>query len=418
MNLLKIMKLSLNMLLHSKLRSWLTILGIFIGVAAVVAIISIGLSLQASVNNQISGLGQDLITISSGSSRAFGFGGGGGAVRATTVKQLSDKDLNALKLVPGIKEINADVSGRATVARGTENTSLSVQGDNPSVFKDFIMVDLASGRYLNTGDSRVVVIGYSVANTVFTKPVVVGDTLELNNKAFKVVGILVDSSGVGGSNSGVYITTKDARDVLNNTLTLTSDEYSSIVVKVTDVNNVATVSSNIETALQNSHHVTKAKEDFSIQTAEALQSRFSSVTSALTLFLGLIAAVSLLVGSIGVANTMFTSVLEKTRDIGVMKAIGAKNSDILLIFLFNSGMLGLVGGILGVIFGALIIYALPSFGLSLGFGFGGRGGLTTVVSLPLLVFSIVFSVAIGMISGAIPAYRASKLKPVEALRYE
>jgi putative ABC transport system permease protein len=418
MNPLKIMKLSLNMLMHSKLRSWLTILGIFIGVAAVVAIISIGNSLQASVNNQISGLGQDLITISSGSSRAFGFGGEGGGRASSTVHQLSDKDLNALKLVPGIKAVNSIVSGRATISYQTENTSLSIQGYDPSVFKGFIMTDLALGRYLNTGDTRVAVIGDRVANTIFSRPVGVGSTIELNSKPFKVVGILVPITGFGGSDSGIYIPTKDARDVLNNTLTLSPTEYSSIVVKVTDPNNIAIVSTNVENALINSHHVTKNKEDFSITTAQALQQRFSTVTSALTLFLGVIAAVSLLVGGIGVANTMFTSVLEKTRDIGVMKAIGAKNSDIMFIFLFNSGMLGLVGGVLGTLFGVLITYALPYFGVSLGFGPGSRGGLTTVIDLPLLIFSIVFSIAIGMISGAIPAYRASKLKPVEALRYE
>ncbi|MCX6706992.1 MAG: FtsX-like permease family protein, partial [Candidatus Woesearchaeota archaeon] len=158
-------------------------------------------------------------------------------------------------------------------------------------------------------------------------------------------------------------------------------------------------------------------EDFSVTSALALQQRFSSIMGSLTLFLGLLAAVSLLVGSIGVANTMFTSVLEKTKDIGVMKAIGSRNMDILMIFLFNSGMLGLVGGILGIIGGVSISYLLPMFGINLGFGPRG-GGITTVISPSLLIFTLIFSILIGMASGVIPAYKASKMKPVDALRSE
>jgi putative ABC transport system permease protein len=137
----------------------------------------------------------------------------------------------------------------------------------------------------------------------------------------------------------------------------------------------------------------------------------------MVLFLGSIAAVSLLVGGVGVANTMFTSVLEKTREIGIMKAIGARNSDILLIFLINSGLLGLVGGVLGIIFGVLVSLILPILGLGSGSGSAGFT-FTPSISLELLVFGVLFSIAIGMISGAVPAYNASKLRPVEALRYE
>jgi putative ABC transport system permease protein len=167
----------------------------------------------------------------------------------------------------------------------------------------------------------------------------------------------------------------------------------------------------------NSHHVTKAKEDFTVTSALAIQERFSTITGTMILFLGSIAAVSLLVGGVGVANTMFTSVLEKTREIGIMKAIGARNSDILLIFLINSGLLGLVGGVLGIIFGVLVSLILPILGLGSG---SGPAGFTfvPVVSVELLVFGVLFSIAIGMISGVVPAYNASKLRPVEALRYE
>lgn len=415
MRLSKILKISFNMLIHSRLRSWLTIIGIFIGVAAVVAIISLGQDLQQSVNSQIQGLGQDIITISSGSARA-GFGEGRGTI--TNVHQLSDKDIQALRLVPGIKYIDGAVSGRATISFQTQNTSISIQGNDPALFKEFNSASLDSGRYLSQGDTRVVVLGHNTAYNIFRVPISIGYMINLNDKSFRVVGILASSSGIGGGDNGVYISTKDARDVLGNTTTLASNEYSSIQIKVSDANFVNETSSNIADALRNSHHVANGKEDFSISSALALQERFSSIVGGVTLFLGVIAAVSLLVGGIGVANTMFTSVLEKTRDIGVMKAIGAKNSDILLIFLSNSGMLGLVGGILGIIGGVAISLLLPYFGVSLGFGPRGGSLTQTIINPTLLIFSVIFSVAIGMISGAWPAYRASKLKPVEALRYE
>ena len=418
MKLSKILILSLNMLLHSKLRSWLTILGIFIGVTAVVAIISLGQELQQSVNSQIQGLGQDIITISSGSSRA-GFGEGGGSRSSVNIKQLSDKDIQTLKLVPGIKYITGTISGRANVRYQSENTSVSIQGYDPTLFKEFVTTSIEYGRSLGPGDVKSIVIGNGLANNVFRSPLNVGYLISINDKPFRIVGILSSSSGLGGggSENGIYMSTKDARDVLSDTTTLAQNEFSSIIVNVNDPQFVNETSNNIENALINSHHVTKNKEDFSISSALALQERFSSITSGVTLFLGVIAAVSLLVGSIGVANTMFTSVLEKVKDIGVMKAIGAKNRDILLLFLFNSGMLGLVGGILGVAGGVIISILLPYFGVSLGFG-PGRGGLQTVINPTLLIFSLVFSIAIGMVSGAFPAYRASKLKPVESLRYE
>jgi putative ABC transport system permease protein len=411
MRLSKIFKLSLNMLLHSKLRSWLTIIGIFIGVAAVVTIISLGQGLQQSVNSQISGLGQDIITISSGSSRAFGPGEG---ERTTNVKPLSDKDIQTLKLVPGIKFINGIISGRATVAYQTQNTTLSIEGQDPLVSKEFLTTSLSSGRYLSAGDTRAIVIGDRLANSVFINKISVGYILSINGKPFRVVGILKSSSGLGGGDNSVIMPIKDAREALGSTITLNSNEYSSIQIKVSDVNYINETSNAIEEALINSHHVTKNKEDFSLTSAQALQERFSTVMSGVTLFLGVIAAISLLVGGIGVANTMFTSVLEKTRDIGIMKAIGAKNSDILLIFLFNSGMLGLIGGTLGILFAEGVALIVPYLGLSL----GNNASISILISLSLIVESILFSMTIGMLFGAIPAYNASKLKPVEALRYE
>ncbi len=417
MKLSRILNLSFNMLLHSKLRSWLTIIGIVIGVAAVVSIISIGQGLQQSVNSQISGLGQNIITITAGGSRAAGGGFGGGSSGLNTLP-LSDKDIQTLKLVPGISYISGVLSGRATIYHNAQNASISITGVDTSDFSTFVTTSLTSGRVFNTGETGSVVIGSHIASNLFSTPLEVGSTLDINNNIYRVIGILSSSSGFGGSDSAVYMSLTDARNVLGNTITLTSNQYSEIEVAVADVNTINDTSNSITSALINERHSNPNKPDFTVTSALALEQTFSSLTSTITLFLGLIAAVSVLVGSIGVANTMFTSVLEKTKDIGIMKAIGAKNSDILLIFLINSGMLGFVGGAIGILVGAGISSILPAvLGSSLGLP-GSRGGFTTALSFSLLFFSLLFSVVIGMVSGAIPAWRASKLKPVDALRYE
>lgn len=421
MRLSKTLKLAFTMLIHSKLRSWLTIIGIVIGVAAVVAIISIGQGLQENVQSRIGGIGEDIITISAGSSRAFGGfrshdGGGGGGV-VTNVKKLSTKETQALKLVPGIKYITGLISGRSDIYYLGETASMSIEGSNHAVFKEFITTNLNSGRFLSQGDAKAVVIGNRVAKGTYKNELLVGHILAINNIPFRIIGILESSSGFGSSDNKIFMSNKDAREVLRETLDLENNEFSSIKVKISDVNFADETVTKIETSLMNVRHVRENKKDFTVTSPTALQERFSDVTASITLFLAAIAAVSLIVGAVGVSNTMFTAVLEKTKEIGIMKAIGAKNRDVLLIFLFNAGMLGLVGGIIGVLLGAFISYILPSLGFSIGFG-PGSGGLNTVLNVNLLLFALVFSMVIGMISGIIPAYRASKLRPVDALRYE
>ncbi|MBI5354843.1 MAG: ABC transporter permease, partial [Candidatus Aenigmarchaeota archaeon] len=373
MRLSSIFRHALGMLFHSKLRSWLTIIGIVIGVAAVVSIISIGQGLQQNVNSRISGLGQDIITIRAGSSRAFGFGEGGGSA----AKPLSSRELSAIRLVSGIKYITGIVSGRTSASFSGQTASLSVQGMDPSTFKDFVTFGIASGRYLGSGESGTIVIGNDVAMTVFKKPLQVGYVISINGRPFRIIGILQPSTGFGGENT-IYMPLEDARNVLSNA-NLKDNEYSSIQSKVANADFISDISAEIEASLINIRHVRSDVKDFSVTTPSAFQQRLSDVTNSITLFLTAIAAVSLLVGGIGVANTMFTSVIEKTKEIGIMKAIGARNSDILLLFLINSGLLGLVGGLIGISLGAIISLFLPSLGISLGRLPGSNGGLTTVL---------------------------------------
>lgn len=415
----KSFRLALNILLHSKLRSWLTIIGIVIGVAAIVAIVSIGEGAQLNVQERLGGLGADLITVSPGFERASGgfrgFGGGegrgGGAGQTTTkAKNLTKIDIQVIKSISGIGFVNGVVSGRADVSFLAETASVSVQGVDALAWSNIITTEIGSGRYLNPGDTNAIVIGSRIAKSTFKQPLVLNRDITVGGRLFKIVGILKEA-GIGGDDTRIYMPIEQARDILENA---GREKIDSITVKVSDADFVDDITSEIDSKLLMSRHLTNKTKDFSVTSSKATLERIQGVTQTFTIFLGAIAAVSLLVGAVGIANTMFTSVLEKTKEIGIMKAIGARNSDIMAIFLLNSALVGFVGGILGISLGAAISGVLPNL-LS---GLGPGGSVKTVIPLSLLAEALLISIGIGMIAGAIPAYRASKLKPVDALRYE
>ena len=264
-----------------------------------------------------------------------------------------------------------------------------------------------SGRLLEPADKYVAVIGSKVANEIFDHNIGINQVITINNKSVRVVGILKEE-GMGGDDSKIYMPIDGAVDLITDAK---KDVFDSITVKAKSEDQVDGLLEDIKKRLMISRHINQEKDrDFTLSASKSMASSVTSMTSTMTLFLGAIAAVSLLVGAVGIANTMFTSVLEKTKEIGTMKAIGAKNRDILMIFLFNSGMVGLVGGILGVMLGAIVSAGLQSMMGSMTAG----GGL----SIALMVEGLLLAVSIGVISGVVPAYRASKLKPVDALRYE
>lgn len=425
--------LSLNSITHRKLRAWLTLLGIVIGVAAVVSIISIGYGAQASVNESLSGFGADVITITPGFSRAGSFtagrgiempgmGGGGpsGGDRSRTTTStstatptLTNTDVTVVKNNVDVIAVNQIVSERATVIYGDKKTSLTIQGVNPNTWLSTTNVTLASGRFLGPSDTRNIVIGNAVATTTFSKSLNLGKKLDINGKSFTIVGILKSSGASfgGGTDSAIYMPYSSAWEVLD----INKNTYSSIQVKVKDATLVDLDVNSITTDLMLSRRVTSKTQNFSVTSSQTIKEQISSVTNTLTLFLGAIAAISLLVGAIGIANSMFTSVLEKTRDIGIMKALGATNNEVLLLFVIESGLFGLIGGIIGAIIAFVITGLLNMFGITLGFGVRGSEMLITP---ELVIFAIILSTVIGIVSGVVPARNASKLKPVDALKYE
>ncbi|MCK9568147.1 ABC transporter permease [Candidatus Pacearchaeota archaeon] len=415
MKLKKSFQLAWNILIHSKLRSWLTIIGIIIGIAAVVSILSISTGAQDQLEDQLGSLGADILTITPGFSKAMGgmgFSGGGGPPGMfedssdEDSENLTSRDITVVKSIDNVDVVMGTVSSSGDLTYLSKTASVSVTGVDEKVWSEITTDELSSGRFLTNGDTYSIVIGENLATQTF-EDIPLNSKVTIEGKTFKVVGILE-------SGNGVYMSIETARDVFDD---IGEKEFDSISVKIEDVELSDETVENIETKLMQSRGILNEDEkDFSVSNPSTMQETMQETMSTMSIFLGAIAAISLIVGGIGIANTMFTSVLEKTREIGIMKAIGTKNKDILLIFLINSGLIGLVGGLGGIILGTIGAGLIGSMTSS-------TGGITsmfsnTAVTPGLLIFALFFSMAIGMIAGVIPAYRASKLKPVDALRYE
>lgn len=395
-------KMALSILYHSKIRSWLTIIGIVIGIGAVVTIMSLSDSLSAEMESSLSDMDLTLITITPGytkASSAMGPPGMGGTT--STDAELTNKDIRALKLIDNIDYISGLISGSESVYYMGKSASISITGVDPQVWQYMYTYDLESGRLLDPTDKYVAVIGYNIANEMYDDPISLNRIITINGKSVRVVGILAS----GEDDYTVFMPIDAAVELIENA---EPDVYDSIVVKADDVDNVETVKGNVETKLMISRNVMNEDDrDFSVSDMLSMAESFEEMLSSMSLFLGAIAAVSLVVGSVGIANTMFTSVLEKTKEIGTMKAIGATNFDIMMIFLFNSALVGFVGGVIGILLSVIVTSLL-----------GPLLQISITVAPYLVILGVSIAVVIGVISGVVPAYNASRMRPVDALRYE
>ena len=404
---------------HRKLRSWLTILGIVIGVASIVSLISISLGVSAQISERMNTLGSDIIQISPGGQQAQrvmgagmagGIGGGeppGGKSNFDSHQDsvITFSEADDLRTVPGVYKLDARVQGRGAVTYIDKNTSLTVIGTEPESFEQTIKTELFYGRYLSTSDQYSAVLGFNVANATFNDIDMINKQIKINGIPFRVVGILKQtgssSSMMGSVDSSVYIPRAVAQKLFNQ-----SESVSQIVVVVSSDHDTDTVAAALESSLIELHRVTASTEDFQITTAATIGSTVAQVTDTLGLLLGGIASISLIVGGIGVANTMFMSVLEQTKDIGVLKSIGAKNKDVLLLFLFEAGIIGFIGGVLGVMLSLAVSFILTSF------------SVPTKLTPELLAGGLLFSVFIGIAAGVAPSRNAASIPPIEALKYE
>jgi putative ABC transport system permease protein len=408
----KCLKHAFNMVVHSKLRSWLTILGIVIGVGSVIAIMSLGSGLQQAVESQLGSLGGDILTLQAGASRGGGFfgrdrgpGGGGGASQATEEEVVLEwSDYQALKGIPDIALMDTQIRGNVKVSYLGKSGTVSLTGVDQKVWARITTSEIADGRMLDTADQNVIVIGGRLAKSYFDQPLGINKMLTIETSTYRIVGVLDDES------TSIYMPIQLATQLIDDAKT---GVYDSIIIKVKDEEKLNDTMAKIEERLMMTRHVTVKTKDFSLTSSKAIQATRAEMMSSMNMFLLAIAAVSLIVGAVGIANTMFTSVLEKTKEIGIMKAIGARNQDIMKIFLLNAGLIGLVGGVLGTLFGALLSGFLPSLIGDVGIF---RSGTTVTMESVIIAMSI--SILIGILAGVIPAYQASRLKPVDALRYE
>lgn len=397
--------LAFNNLKHRGLRSWLTILGIFIGIAAVIALISLGQGLKEAITGQFSSLSADRLVITSAET---GFGPPG----STAVRKLTEHDLNIVKRISGIKLV---ISRLLRIVKVEYNNKLnfiftaSIPPDSEgaeAVYQAFNL-KIDKGKKLEGNDRGKIVLGSDIASSdTFGKNLEVGKKIKIQDKEFDIVGIL-KKSGSFQINQVILMSEDDLKKILN-----IKDEIDVIAVQVQDKDRINDIAEEIKTKIRRDRKEKIGEEDFSVQTPVQILSAVNTVLNIINLIVTGIAAISLVIGGIGIANTMFTSILERRKEIGVMKSIGAQNKDVLKIFVIESGLLGLVGGIGGALIGLSLAY-LASF--------SANHALNTDLfkvspSIPLLAASILFAVLIGIIAGLIPSYQASKLKPVDALR--
>jgi putative ABC transport system permease protein len=387
----------------NKVRSGLTMLGIVIGISSVIAMVSIGEGAKAQIQSSIEGLGSNLLTILPGvvqPGRGIVSSGRGSA------QTLKNEDVGVIEAVDGVALISPELSRRFQIAAGTgNNTNTTVNGVNPS-YLTLRNLNLSNGSFITDasvrGIGRDAVLGATVANDLFGEDDPIGKSIRINGSIFHVVGVLESKGGAGfsGPDDMVIVPLSTMQKVLSGV-----DYLSTISVSVTDKDNISAVQQVITDALLEKHRVDEA--DFSIISQQDILGTLSQVVNTFTLFLASIAGISLVVGGIGIMNMMLTTVTERTKEIGLRKAIGAKRRDINLQFLIEAVMLTFVGGLVGVILGWLISFIVTSTGI-----------IQTKVSLSSVLLAFGVSAAIGILFGYYPARRAAGLNPIQALRYE
>jgi len=404
--ILDFFKFALNNLRHRRLRTWLTMLGIFIGIAAVVALISLGQGLQEGINQQFEQLGKDKIIIQSKT-----LGPPGSATSSSLI--LTSKDLDTIKGVRGVENA-AGILMKSGQAKFKDELKIEfiigIDPEDEKFLSEVQTFKITEGRNLKKGDKFKVVVGYNhiVNGKVWKKNVKVGDTIQIENTDFKIVGVL-EKTGNPFDDEAFYIPKETLKEILN-----IKDEESEIIAKTGNGFDPDSVAEDIKRKLRRERGELKDQETFTVQTSEQLLQTFTNIFGIVQAVLVGIAAISLLVGGIGIMNTMYTAVIERTREIGIMKAVGAKNSHVLFIFLTESGLLGMVGGAIGIAIGIMIgkiveIAARQYFGTPL---------IQAYFSWYLILGALAFSFVIGTLSGLLPARQASRLRPVDALRYE
>jgi putative ABC transport system permease protein len=392
-----------------KLRSFLTMLGIVIGVAAVITLMSIGKGTTANILANIQRMGSNLITISPGSATVGGVRTMGGATRT-----LTEEDAQAISQeVANISALSPIYTSNLQLVAGSKNTNAQVSGVTPQYFQVTNII-IASGSSFTDQDyeqsARYAVIGSNVAETLFGDTDPIGQQMRMGVIIARVIGVLESKgAGFGSPDDAAYIPLTAMQQTVAQPRTAQGGRIvSSISLTVADESKSQNVVDDITSLLRTRHKLSaSADDDFRIQSMEEIASTLAETTGQMTLLLGAVAAISLLVGGIGVMNIMLVSVLERTREIGIRKALGARERDIWVQFLVEAALLTFAGGILGVVIGWGISTILNNLEV-----------MTTLVTPDIIVMAVSVSVGIGLFFGFYPAWNASRLNPIEALRSE
>ena len=408
MNLWQAILEALESLSANKLRTGLTMLGIVIGVGAVIAMLAVGTGAQDTITGSISGLGSNLL---------FVFGGNFTEdIRIEKPLTLSDAEALADPFqAPSIAAGAPAIQSSGTVTYGGETTNTEITGVTPQ-YGDVRNYGLLEGEFINEehvlGRASVVLLGSEVADKLFgRRDGITGEIVRISGQPFRVLGVLEPKGGssFGSQDDLVLVPFTTA---LNRLIYRTRDRVDIILVQVVSAEMVPQVTEEISQILRTRHRSELGADDFTIFTQQDFVATAQTITNVLTIFLGGIAAISLLVGGIGIMNIMLVSVTERTREIGLRKALGARKRDILIQFLTESSLLSLFGGMIGIGLGWLIAYIVGRIAASSGTPFN------PVVGLDAVLLATIFSTAVGLFFGLYPANRAANLEPVEALRYE
>jgi putative ABC transport system permease protein len=414
MNIWESVRIALRGLSSNKMRAFLTMLGIIIGVGAVIALLSVGQGVQASVTSQITSTGSNLITVtpggsSSSNSRVAAFG----QQNATLTSSDAQAVINAA--LPDVAAVSPELSAGGQIQFGSQTSFGSIMGVTP----DYLTVhnaDVPDGDFISQANidsvSTVVVLGSSLASSLFGDQEPVGQTVNINRAGYRVIGVMAPKGGssFGSVDSTAFVPISSAQKRLigGNRGVGTGLRVSDISISAVNQNQVNAAITEVTGVLETAHNIQNGQDDFTVISQAQILGALDQVTGILTAFLGAIAGISLLVGGIGIMNIMLVSVTERTREIGIRKAVGAQRSDILAQFLVEAVVLSIVGGAGGIVMGWLISQIANRASL----------GITTIIAPDSILLAVGFSVAVGLFFGIYPATRAAALHPIDALRYE
>ena len=399
--------LAIKNIRERKSRVFLTLLGIAIGIMAIVSLMAIGEGMNSAVTGELSSLSDMIIVTSSDIS----IGATGAGTTGGTGEYFNDRDIDDISRINGIRTMSSMLFSKIIVEYNNENQIVSALGIEPKSMSNIFGIDflgLESGSFMDENDQNKCIIGYNIAHEYFDTEITVGNKIEINNKNFVVNGIY-NKQGEGMSTETddyIHLTLRDFKRITG------QENISGIMIRVYNVDNVEYVAEEIEYLIGENH----GDEDFANAiTMTSIIESIQNVLSIIQAVLIAIAGIALIVASIGIMNTMLTSVLERTHEIGIMKAIGARNSDILYIFLMEGLLISLIGGIIGIMLGIIGSYAF-SF-LTSGF-MGPAPSISPVISIVSIILAVGVSMFVGIISSIYPARKAAKMSPIEAVRYE